>query len=100
MATKKQKHVIVTDSHRGVVYGKLVELNRDAKHAVLADARHVYSWARNEKAQGLFGLAVAGPAEGSRIGPPVTSLEVFDVSKVLDVSDEAVKVFAERGWES
>ena len=96
--TEAGRHVVVTDYHRGVCYGRLVEWDRDRRIAVLEDARAVYYWAKNDKAPGLFGLAVAGPAKGSRVGPFLGRVEVTEVAKILDCEPEAVDAWASAEW--
>lgn len=93
------KHVIVTDTHRGVVYGRLVELDRVLRVAKLVDARHIFQFALQGEAPGLFGLATHGPAPNSKISPvPVAALEVMDVSKVIDCSEAAIEAFKGAAW--
>jgi hypothetical protein len=94
----EKRYVIVTDYHRGVVYGRLSEWDRGRRVAVLEEARHVYYWALQEGAEGLFGLATVGPAEGSRIGPAVGRVEITEVAKVIDCEPAAIDRWASARW--
>lgn len=98
--SEEQKWVVVTDTHRGVVFGRLVRMDHVLRVATLAECRHCYFWAFNSKAPGLFGLASHGPIAGSKISKPVDMCEVMDVAKVIDCSDAAVKAFGKAAWAS
>ena len=94
--TMLSKHVIVTtnkDRH-GVFYGLLE--SRDGDKVVLTDARNIIYW--SAKTRGVFGLAVTGPADGSRVGPAVPHLDLDDVTAIAECTPEAVARFQEDIW--
>ena len=97
--TENDRHVLVTDYHRGLCYGRLVHWDPDRRIVELADARAIWYWAVDEEARGLFGLAVAGPAAGSKIGPIVSRVIVAEVAKIIDCGPAAIDRFASAGWD-
>src|SRR5262245_41092827 len=92
------KMVIVTDKSRGIAYGRLVEVDLILQVAVLAEARHVYSFESHKDAPGLWGLADLGPQSGSRITNPIERQTIVDISKVGICSPTAVKAFEKIKW--
>ena len=98
METKKP--VVVTDYHRGIVFGYLVETLEGGNAVRLENARHCYGYVIEENDDGDKGfcaLATVGPCEGSKIGPRVNMI-VRDISKIIDCSDEAVEKWEEAKW--
>ena len=85
------KKVVVTTKHRGVFYGLLE--SRDCGEFVLTDARVCMFWSKETR--GFVGLASTGPLSDSRVSTAAPRLEVFDVTAVLECTDEAAKQ-----WES
>jgi hypothetical protein len=85
--------VLVTTKHRGVFVGTLAEDNSPAKLTLQA-ARCVIYWSAGTG--GFLGLAEAGPKNGSRVGPAVPSLTLYDITAVAPLTDAAVKAFADQ----
>lgn len=88
--------VVVTTAHRGVFFG-YVDGPADQKTIRLQRGRNCVHW--SSATRGFVGLAVTGPAKGSRVGPPAT-LTLHDVTSVAEASAEAVKAWEEGAWNS
>jgi hypothetical protein len=77
--------VLVTTEYRGVFFGYAEETSGD--NITLTNARNCIYWS---SAQGGFmGLAVEGPAKGSRIGAKVEKIDLRKVTSVTEVSEAA-----------
>jgi len=63
---------------------------------VLIGARMCVYWSQDM--QGVLGLATRGPSNSCRISPAVSKLEVFDVTAVMEVSEEAAKNWEAQPW--
>ena len=95
----EKRAVLVTDIHRGVYFGYLVEELEGGKAVVLENARHAWYWrvdASNHP--GIYGLTSGGPAKGSKIGARFNG-KIRDVSKIIDVKPEAVARWESQGWD-
>ncbi len=81
------KFVVVTTNkdQRGVFGGYLAK--QDGDKVTLTQAQNCIYW--SAKTRGVFGLAVTGPAEGSKIGPPVPEIELVGVTSVSRATVEA-----------
>ena len=88
------KKVVVTTSHRGVFFGDLE--SRDSNTVVLKNARNCAYWSSSTK--GFLGLAEKGPQDGSKVGPSVPRLELFDVTSISDCSESAVEKWENGTW--
>lgn len=86
-------HVLVTTEYRGVFGGRLISLDREKRIAVLGDARNCIYW--DAKCKGFLGLAAVGPVGASRLGEKVTQLELFAVTSVSPISDDAAKAWGD-----
>jgi len=86
--------VVVSTKHRGVFYGTLVD--RKSGEVVLSGARMCVYWCA--KTKGFIGLASKGPGEGCRITDAAPSLEVVDVTAVVECSEEASKAWEAAPW--
>lgn len=87
--------VVVTAGVRNVRYGRLLQVAADGRTVRLGDMRPVFSWTGG---QGIGGLATIGPQSGSRIGPPVPSGIVSEVSTIFECTPAAVDAWARAGW--
>lgn len=88
------RKVLVTTKHRGVFYG---ECDGDlAETMTLRNARNVVYWAPGTR--GFLGLAAAGPAAGSKIGPAVPMLEIAGVTSVAQCTDAAAAAIEAAPW--
>ncbi len=96
--TQSPRPVLVTDIHRGIYFGYLLEFKEDIGVVRLENARHCwyFNCAGGEQS-GPYSLATHGPEEGSKIGPPCT-MTIRDVSKVVDVSRRAAERWVSLGW--
>lgn len=96
---KKKKPVVVFDCHRGIYFGYLKKVDEKLKTVTLENARHCYYFGvpRDETQRGAYSLASYGPAGDSKIGPRVT-MQIFDISKIVDCTKEAVARWEAAKW--
>jgi hypothetical protein len=88
MATKSERPVLVTTSHKGVFFG--YASNTKGPTIELKRARLVIYWSADLR--GFMGLAVKGPNNSCKIGMPA-DIELRDITSVTEVSSEAVARF-------
>lgn len=94
MATKNKK-VVVTTQHRGVFFGELIK--KDApKSLKLKNAKNCIYW--TSSLHGFVGLATEGPGEGCKIGPSVNEIELYDITSILECTEEASKNWEGKRW--
>jgi hypothetical protein len=106
MATKKKttkkktdvtyvgRYVMVT-TERGVFAGTLLAM--DAPLSVtLRDARCCLYWPADVR--GVLGLAVTGPTEGARVGPPAQEWIVYAPTGVALCSPQARRAWEAAPW--
>lgn len=79
-------NVLVTTEFRGVFFGELAEDNSPG-NVVLKNARNCIYWSKD--VGGFLGLAANGPSKECRIGAEVESTQLFKVTSITPVSDEA-----------
>ncbi len=93
--TKKQKPrpVLVTTAHRGVFFGYADKTAGDTIR--LTGGRLCVYWSKDVR--GFMGLAASGPSKDCRIGPPAT-IELRNITAVLEVSKEAVANWEAAPW--
>ncbi len=98
---EKGTPVVVFDSNRGMYFGYVEEIDIDRKIIRLSRARHCFMRAATgmPDCEGNYSLAVVGPIGRSRVGPRVDMI-VFDVSKIIQCTDDAVKAWEEAKWKS
>ena len=89
--------VLVTTQHRGVFFGYL-DGDASKERTRLTESRNVVYWSADVK--GFMGLAASGPTKGCRIGPAVPRVTLFDVTSVVECSEDAAKRFADAPWSS
>ncbi len=95
MATKKaERAVMVTTAHRGVFFGYAIET--EGEMIDLKRARMVVYWPQDVR--GILGLAVTGPTRGSKITAAVDSIQIRQITAVLEVSAEAVANWEKGIW--
>ena len=85
----EKRAVIVTTEFRGVFFGYVKDDSKLPEKITLTDAKNCIYWSPETK--GVFGLASAGPAEGSKIGPKIPELTVWKVTSVSECTPEAVE---------
>ena len=95
MSEQNGSPVVVTTEHRGVFFGYL-RGSRDGKIVELSQARMCLYW--SSAVRGILGLAVTGPVSGCRVGPAVSTLTLQGVTAVMDVRQEAVKLWEAASW--
>lgn len=89
--------VVVTTAHRGVFFGFLdPAADQAAKVIELAGAQMCVYW--SEDVQGVLGLASHGPSGRCKVTRPVSRVTLQDVTAVMDVTGEAVKLWQDRPW--
>ena len=93
---KKKRKVVVTTKSRPwvVLHGTLVSHEGDT--VVLAGARCAVFY--SAPTHGFAGLAVTGPANGSRISSAVDRAEISGVEAVLDATPEASAAWERGEW--
>lgn len=97
---EEKKPVLVTTKHRGVYFGYTTDsdIDLDKKTIKLSDMRHVYSWeSTGSDEDGVYALAKVGPADGSRIGPPV-DVTITGLANITRVTPEAEARFLKSKW--
>lgn len=92
----KKHYVLVTNTHRGIYFGELIELKKN--RAVLKNARHCFYYSAGSEARGTFSLATHGPQKGSKIGPALSRMTILDVATVSDCTEEAVALWLDSSW--
>jgi hypothetical protein len=93
MATKKERPVIVTTSHRGVFFGYASDT--DGAIIKLRAARNCLRW--SEKVKGFMGLASTGPTSDCRVGP-AADIELRDITSVMSCTPESVSAWEAAPW--
>ena len=94
MALQIGSNVIVCTAVKGVFAGVLLE--RDGDKATLGDARYCVYW--HESVHGMPGLANKGPNAKCRISPSAETVEIFGVTAILAMTDEAAAAWAAEPW--
>jgi hypothetical protein len=86
-----QRPVLVTTEFRGVFFGYAE--NTTGENITLTNARNCIYWPSSQG--GFAGLAAEGPANGSRIGARVSSIDLRRVTSVSEVTEAAA-----AAWEA
>lgn len=89
-----KRYVLVTTSHRGVFFGRLVEDRIET--VVLAEARNCLYWSKETR--GFLGLASTGPQGGSKVGPAVPTLTLYGVTCLADCTEKARVCWEAGPW--
>ncbi len=90
------KYCVVTNTSRGVYFGKVTQMEGDA--VCIEEARHCFSFTCFPESKGTWGLALRGPNKGSRIGPELPFLYILNVSGIAPVSEEALANWKDATW--
>jgi len=85
MTSKASRPVLVTTEFRGVFFGYSDDTSGDT--ITLKNARNCIYWPSTQG--GFGGLASEGPANGSRVGAVVESLELRKITSVSEVTADA-----------
>lgn len=110
MSTTNLKHCLVTDTVRGVLYGKVdfdrylaaAEAGQPVCSVVVREGRQVFSWDMAAgKDAGLYGVAKSGLLPSSRVSVVLdTAIVVANPSKVIECSAASVASFAKvAAWQ-
>ncbi len=89
------KYVVVTDAHRDIVAGEVIEQNLEERTITLRNCRVCYSYIHRDGHPGISGLSTAGPGEGSKILRPIGVATCLDIVRVAECTPEA-----RAAWES
>ena len=93
-----RKWVVLTNNLRGIYFGEMREEPDSNGTVTLYSMRHCFSYVSAPHAKGTWGLAVAGPQEGSCIGPVLPSLTIRNVANYAEASPEAVAAWRNAKW--
>lgn len=88
--------VIVTTEHRGVFFGYMGEELPTKEKITIKQARNCLYW--DVSVKGFIGLATTGPNEKCRIGPAAPSLTLFDVTAVVECTQQAADMWEAAPW--
>lgn len=92
-----RRPVLVSTSQKFLVFGWTEQDSPlDEPYVVLFDSRLVVYWSAETK--GLWGLAAAGPAAGSRVSAPCPCVQIKDALAILWCTEDAAKSFAQFIW--
>jgi len=95
--SKKKFVVVTTDStRRGVFGGNLVDHDKTNNRVTLKNAQMAVYW--SAETRGVLGLAAIGPQKGSKITPPVPSIELDGVTSVMACTDIAEEQWKKQIW--
>ena len=83
-------NVLVTTSHRGVVFGQTEDAS--ARPIKLTSARMCLYWSAD--VGGVFGLADIGPTKGCKISAVAPEITLENVTAVFAVTDVAANAWA------
>ncbi len=86
METENERAVLVTTKHRGVFFG-FVNGDELGRTVTLKRCRNCIFW--HESVGGFLGLAKHGPNDSCRIGSESELTQLWDVTSVSEVTDEA-----------
>lgn len=95
MAKVKEQAVLVTTEFRGVFFGYMTEMPKDAS-VTLKRAQNCVYWSSDVR--GFMGLASTGPTKSCKIGPAVPSIVLSKVTAVVEVTDEAAEKWIKAPW--
>lgn len=91
----KLQPLLVTTTHRGVFYGWGIP-SLDATEILLEKAQMCVSWSADIR--GVTGLAAVGPSVNCKVGLPVPSMIIRDITAIMVCSPEAVEKWESKPW--
>jgi hypothetical protein len=94
MPKSTERAVLVTTAHKGVFFGYASETGGST--ITLKKAQLAVYWTADLR--GFMGLASQGPNGGCRIGQPVDSIELRDITAVVVVSKQAEEKWLKAPW--
>lgn len=92
----EEKHLpthLITNKHRGIYVGTLLEERADGAVRV-AHCRHVAYWVCDVPG-GISSLAAVGPAAGTRAGAAAPEAVIRDVANTWTLSPDAAQAWAD-----
>lgn len=92
--TTGEKYVLVTTKHRGVFAGLCDDTK--AEVVTLREARLCLYWSADVK--GFMGLAALGPSASCRVGPAVPSIELREITSVIEMAPAARAKWEAAPW--
>lgn len=91
------RKIVVTTAHRGVFFGILESEDEEKQICILKEARNCLYW--DSATKGFLGLAKHGPiGTQCRIGPAAPALKLFDVTAIVDCTEDAVQKWEASPW--
>lgn len=93
-AVKEERRYVILTEFKEVFCGFSSDVSGD--RIKLRDARQAIYW--SAETHGLLGLAVSGPARGSRIGP-AANIEVRKIVNVIECTQAASAAWDGAKWE-
>jgi len=98
MANKKKRPVVIVGGHEGrlVFFGRTSETQPDEKGGITLHAAQNCIYWRGIK--GMSDLAVSGPGDQCRVGPPVKKQWVSNCSSILECSTDAAERWEAQPW--
>jgi len=97
MTKKSERYVVVTtDEKRRGVFAGILESGEVGGSVVLRESRMIVYW--SAATRGVLGIAVTGPADGSRVSPAAPRTELDGITSITDCSSEARKRIEEGPW--
>lgn len=90
---KDKQPVVICTKHRGVFFGWADPKTLEGDTIRLNEARNCIQWKRS--IGGVLGLASTGPNEQCRIGAVAPSIQLRDITAVVECSPAAAKAWGE-----
>ncbi len=93
----KEVGLVITTKHRGVFFGYAEKpTGKTPDTILLTKARMCVSWSSDIR--GVTGLAAVGPSKNCKIGLAIPSLNVNDITSVMECSPEAITAWERGPW--
>ena len=91
------KPILVTTENRGVFFGyQNGESPKLPDEITIKQARNCVYWSSDCK--GFLGLASSGPTDSCKIGPKVSTLTLYKITSITEVSPEAAERWELAPW--
>ena len=94
MKNKAKIPMIVTTAHKGVFFGYGTPTTE--KTIRIEQAQMCVYWSADVKS--VLGLAATGPSRGCRVGPPVPSMTIQDVTGIIEASPISEAAWKAQPW--
>lgn len=95
--TNKEEIMVIVVTQGNAIYWGWTR-DPDGETVKLRNARQVVYYSADT--HGLLGLAATGPGKQSRIGPPVASTTIRNVTQTIECSPEAARAWEDAKWTS